>query len=376
MTASIITSAARRPWRILQFPKTRSAARGSIRERVPATPGVYGWLDASGQLNYVGKAKSLRARLLQYFDKSPSDNKVRRIRRLSRHIVWEATTHELLALIREQELILTFRPTLNVQGQPHRRQPGFVCISKGPAPKVFIAKSVPHQTTTWFGPVSGLNQLNQAAVALNYVFRLRDCPDKTRFHFNNQLQLFDLAHNAQCIRFELQTCPGPCAAACSEKTYRDNVDQAIQFLRGENDNQVVSQLAVAMNQVASRQAYERAAVIRDQLDVLNWLSHRLASLRKAEQALNGVYELPGNSKPIWLWLQKGELIGSCQRQREMPKSIGRKLNSLTPWQSLSHDTGSIYLKTILMSWFRNRPGETAKLSDPFPQQTGRQPAAA
>ena len=71
---SIITTAARKPWDKLKFPSKRLNARSLIRANIPAEPGVYGWLDEAGQLNYVGKAKSLRARLLQYFDKTPAAN--------------------------------------------------------------------------------------------------------------------------------------------------------------------------------------------------------------------------------------------------------------------------------------------------------------
>jgi len=99
-----------------------------LHDQCPLTPGVYGWLDRNHQLCYVGKSKALRKRLLSYFAKTPADPKMGRIVRHSQRIVWEPVSHELLALIREQELINRWRPDFNKQGQPTRRQPAFLCV--------------------------------------------------------------------------------------------------------------------------------------------------------------------------------------------------------------------------------------------------------
>ena len=161
-----------------------------LHDHCPLTPGVYGWLDSLGQICYVGKSKSLRKRLLSYFAKTPADKKAERIRQHSKRLVWEPVSGELLALIREQELIYRWRPDFNTQGQPTRRQPAFVCIGDGPAPNAIFTRRLNRKMTHVFGPIAGTGQLRAAVESLNQVFRLRDCPDKTQFEFNNQQQLF------------------------------------------------------------------------------------------------------------------------------------------------------------------------------------------
>ena len=118
----------------------RPSARG--RELCPRRPGVYGMLDPDGKLIYVGKAKSLRVRLLSYFRPKSRDRKAGRILGSTRSIVWECLPSEFAALLRELELIRRWRPRFNVQGQPHRRTahlrlPGTTArrprVSRGPA---------------------------------------------------------------------------------------------------------------------------------------------------------------------------------------------------------------------------------------------------
>ncbi len=264
------------------IPNARLEARKLLRTECPSVPGVYGWLDSARQLVYVGKSKALRSRLLTYFAKNPSDNKMLRIRQHSERLVWEPVSHELLALIREQELIHRWRPDFNKQGQPTRTQPAFLCISGGPAPNAFLARKTSPRTAKTFGPISGTNRLRQAIISLNQAFRLRDCPDKTKFEFNNQQTLFDDPATAKCIRYELGSCPAPCAGLCSARGYQENVQHAINFLEGR-DSSILLKLEHDMLEAARKQAFEVAAVLRDYLDHLTWLDRRLGSLRRAKR---------------------------------------------------------------------------------------------
>ena len=249
------------------IPNERLEARKLLRTECPSVPGVYGWLDSNRQLVYVGKSKALRSRLLTYFAKNPSDHKMLRIRQHSEQLVWEPVSHELLALIREQELIHRWRPDFNKQGQPTRTQPAFLCISGGPAPNAFLARKTSSRTAKTFGPISGTNRLRQAIISLNQAFRLRDCPDKTKFEFNNQQTLFDDPATAKCIRYELGSCPAPCAGMCSAKGYQKNVQRAMDFLEGR-DRSILTQTRARYVGRGRNQAFEVAAVLRDYLDQL------------------------------------------------------------------------------------------------------------
>ena len=319
---SILTKAARRcdqrdsviGWKI---PADRMAARAMLHDQCPLTPGVYGWLDRNDQICYVGKSKALRKRLLSYFAKTPSDPKMGRIVRHSRRIVWEPVSHELLALIREQELINRWRPDFNKQGQPTRRQPAFICVGGGAAPRAFVARQLTDRSQWSIGPIAGTSRLKAAVEAINLTFGLRDCPDRTKFHFNNQRQLFDNVSSAGCIRYELGSCPAPCAGFCSKEDYQSNVNAVIDFLSLKNVA-VLSKLEQEMIAAGTRQHFEKATLLRDRWNLLSWLTLRLTSLEEAKEKINGVALVSGFSKQkIWLVLRSGRLVGSA-RQPQTP----------------------------------------------------------
>lgn len=364
---SLLARTARGQLRGMDLPQDRMDARRMLRECCPREAGVYGWLDPNGQLVYVGKSKSLRHRLLSYFALNPSDDKMLRIRQNSHSIVWEPVANELLALVREQELIHRWRPQFNRQGQPVRLQPAFLCISQTAAPHAFMAKRQSPKAGIAFGPIQGTGKLREAIESFNHVFRLRDCPDKTRFEFSNQLRLFDNQTTALCIRHELGTCPGPCAALCSRGSYQQQVDDAIRFLRGE-DTGALDELKRQMVAAAASLSFERAASLRDHYNQLAWLDRRLSALRIAEQTLDGVLRIPARRQGhIWLVLRNGRLVttvaeptaNSLARSRvhQLIEDVARRRSDM-PASLLE-----ISLQLLLASWFRKNPDDRKHIID-------------
>ena len=337
------------------IPKQRFDARTLLHEQCPMTPGVYAWLDSHDQICYVGKSKSLRKRLLSYFAKTPSDPKAARIRDHSRRLVWEPLSDELLALIREQELIYRWRPDFNTQGQPTRRQPAFVCLSSGAAPHAYFARQLTDKAAHAFGPIAGTGQLRAAIESLNQVFHLRDCPDKTKFSFTEQQQLFANPASAKCIRFELGTCPAPCAGRCSSAHYRQLVQHAEKFLDG-SDRSALLQLQVQMASAAADQQFERATVLRDHWSNLKWLARRLDAIARARQSFHGVLPMTGrHGKTIWLVLRNGCLSGSIVYPDNVVragKAYALLKQHATSENRLPDSILEMNLQLILVSWFR------------------------
>src|SRR5205823_6722999 len=132
--------------------------------------------DAAGELVYVGKAKSLRSRLLSYFRPNSRDPKAGRILEVTRLIAWEPAADEFAALLRELELIRRWQPRFNVQGQPRRWRRAYVCVGRRPAPYVFLAGRPPATAFALFGPVPAGRQAREGVRRVNDWFRLRDCP--------------------------------------------------------------------------------------------------------------------------------------------------------------------------------------------------------
>lgn len=355
---SLLVQQTRRRLQAHDLPEDRMEARAMLHDHCPLTPGVYGWIDANQQICYVGKSKSLRKRLLSYLAKTPADPKAGRIRRHSRRLVWEPMADELLALIREQELICRWRPDFNKQGQPTRRQPAFIGITTGPAAN---AKFVRRETTGLshaFGPIAGTGELRAAVNSVNQIFQLRDCPDKTSFTFNNQPTLFENPESAKCIRFELGSCPGPCASLCSKSRYRKNVDAAIEFLEGR-DLSALGQLEHEMHEASARQSFERAAVLRDHFNQLSWLSRRLTALRESEKLLNGVLRVEATrGRTAWLVLRAGKLLGSAIAPDSIERAEAAQLflaNAADRSIAGANSVLDTSLQLLIMAWFRRNP---------------------
>jgi excinuclease ABC subunit C len=356
--ASILVQQTRGRIKRHRLPSDRLEARGLLHDHCPLTPGVYGWLDDRNQLCYVGKSKSLRKRLLSYFAKTPADKKATRIRQHSQTLVWEPTSNELLALIREQELIYRWRPEFNTQGQPTKRQPAFICLGGGLAPNAFFTRRITDKSEFSFGPIAGTGRLRSAVDTMNQCFQLRDCADKTKFKFNNQQTLFDNPQTAQCIRFELGTCLGPCAAQCSSQSYHSNLKDAHRFILGD-DLSILSRLDQQMKEAAGCRSFERAAILRDHIANLTWLERRMRALRNAQKTFNGVLPIEARKKrSAWLILQGGQLIGSTVE----PDSEERAIATIQRLTEVSHTEKSIpenllemNLQLILIAWFRKHP---------------------
>lgn len=358
--ASIIAPAARRPLNHLRFASDLAAARREIRQHVPICPGVYGWLSSDSTLLYVGKSKSLRHRLTSYFASQTTDPKMAKIRRHSRTLVWEPISHELLALIREQELISRCRPPYNVQGKPERQQPGYICISKGVAPTLFFAREAPKRAAYAFGPIAGRARLSEAIESLNYVFQLRNCPDRIKMQFSNQLQLFQDDRTAQCLRFELDTCLGPCAGGCSREYYKEKVSKAVTFLKGK-DPAVIKRLDDRMQRAAANHSFERAAVLRDQLRQVTWIQRRLKQTTSAKTRLNGLWKFPGfDHQEHWMILRAGQIV-ACTNGAGDPESL--KQSELAEKQPATPPRTHLdtNLLMLLAAWIKKYPEETRKI---------------
>ncbi len=349
-----------------ELPRDIPAARKMLREHCPVEPGVYGWLNRDGQLIYVGKSKSLRHRLLSYFAKTPTDPKMGRIRRQAHSLMWEPLSDELLALLREQELIYRWRPEFNSQGQPNKRQPGFVCISDTAAPHGFVTKALNSKCLHSFGPILGTKDLRHSVIALNLMCHLRDCSDQVRFEFGQQRQLFDESERALCLRYELGSCPGPCRGLCSRQRYQIGLERALKFLRGESD-ELFRELESKMNRASAERHYELAGIYRDRQQSLERLARQLGRVQQAEQTIHGILPVKAQrGRDIWLFLGRGRLLAH-QPKPQTPRQREQALQLIERIPQQQHEPTThpleIQMQLIIAAYFRKHRETSARLID-------------
>jgi excinuclease ABC subunit C len=336
--------------------------RRALREQCQRRPGVYGMLDLHGELIYVGKAKNLRARLLTYFRPRSRDGKATRMVNQVQGIVWEIWPDEFAALHRELELIRRWRPRSNVQGKPHSWQHTYVCLGRAPAAYAFLARRPPTSSVlTCFGPILAGRRAREAVRRLNDWFRLRDCPQKQQMIFADEPELFAVERSPGCLRLELGTCLGPCAAACSRLDYTAQVQAARQFLAGADRAPLVL-LERQMQQAAAAEQYERASLLRDKFAAFSWLHRQLDQLREAQAMEPMVYSVLGHDG-LWRWylLHCGRAVTAALAPADLDGVAGllRKWEALRPSSTYGaeHRAGVL----LLAAWFRRHPQERARV---------------
>jgi excinuclease ABC subunit C len=341
--------------------------RARVRQDCTRHPGVYGMVNAAGELIYVGKAKSLRARLLGYFRPRSRDPKAGRIVADARALVWEPVATEFAALLRELELIHRWQPRFNVQGQPGRRKRTYVCLGRSPAPYVFLAARPPSTADACFGPVPASFRASEAVRRLNDWYRLRDCPRPQTMVFADQRELFSLPRAAGCIRHEIGNCLAPCAAECTRSEYSVQAQGVRRFLEGK-DQIAIEWLTKEMNAASAAFFFEQAAALRDKLEALQWLADRLMRVRSAVR-LSCVYpvmDAAGNK--IWYLIHQGRVqaalpspsnAASHRRAAALLKSVYRSPSH--PSIPTHDEVDAVYL---VAAWFRRYPMELARAMPP------------
>jgi excinuclease ABC subunit C len=343
--------------------------RRGVRDDGPQRPGVYGMLDRHGNLIYIGKAKSLRTRLLSYFRPRSRDAKAGRIIDHTCAVVWEVCPSEFAALHRELELIRRWRPRFNVQGQPTGLRFSYVCLGRKPAPYIFLARRPPAGTLAGFGPVPSGRRANAAVRWLNDLFRLRDCAQSQEMVFAEQGELFPLPLTAGCLRHEIGTCLGPCAAACTRADYAAQVAAARAFLGGSAGG-LLKRLQRDMAAASAELAYERAAILRDKLHALRWLHEQLEAPRTARQHGSFVYPVAGHDgSQCWYLIRGGRTVTavaaptdaeSCEQVKRLLEEVYRPEDPAGGSERAECVEGVL----LVASWFRRYPDERKRLLRP------------
>lgn len=344
--------------------KRPSKLKRGVKKHGPKEPGVYGMIDDSDRLIYVGKAKNLRSRLLSYFRENSRDPKAGKIISRTKRLVWEQTGDELAALLRELELIQRIRPKYNVLGVPGLQRHHYLCIGKAPAAHVYIASSPTGKEQAIYGPFVKRWRSEDAARRLNHWFKLRDCPDTIAMTFAEQGELFEHDRAAKCLRFELGTCSGPCVGGCTQKDYGVGVRAAKAFLDGRNRS-LLTTMQEQMEAAAARFEFEKAASLRDKLQSVQWIDDRLTLLRHARNRNSFVYPLTGtDGRSRWYLIHRGEVQAVC-----FPPTTdtGARVAQLLASTFTDHPApvvlSDVAVDSVLLvsGWFRKHTDEKPKL---------------
>ena len=233
---------------------SRSMRRPTSAE-IPDAPGAYLFRDSHGQVLYVGKAKSLRKRVANYFGK---DLQVRTQAMVDAadSVDWIVTDSEVAALMLEYSLIKKHRPRFNIRLRDDKSYPYLAITRSEEWPTARVMRGKKRKGTEYFGPYAHTYAIRKTLDELLKTFPIRTCSDGL---FRRQK-----AQGRPCLLFHIEKCSGPCVGEVAPDEYQEYVDGLARFLGGDTD-QIVEKLRSDMEAAAADLSYEQAARFRDRL---------------------------------------------------------------------------------------------------------------
>jgi excinuclease ABC subunit C len=343
--------------------------RARIKADAQRRPGVYQFHDPAGGVFYVGKAKDLRTRLLSYFTAAWPDTKAAQLIRSAADVTWRYLPSEFAALLEELRLIARLRPFSNVRGTRTLRRMVFIKVTGGPAPKLKVTEQTSDRAARYYGPFQGSGRTADGVRVLSDLLKLRDCAQDRPMVYADQSDLFGAGTAAGCIRHELGTCLGPCAAKCGNHAYRAAVVHAVDFLEGRAVAPM-GHILDAMAEAASARDFERAALWREKLEALETLFAAVSRLRAAASALSFVYGVRDRT-PAGLAGGHDDRVylvhrGLVRAEAAWPRTpIEREAFGASVARVAAAPRGAPAARTasemdqllLVMSWFRQHPDE-------------------
>ena len=236
---------------------TGADAIAAFVKRLPNSPGVYRMMNASGDVLYVGKARSLKKRVANYAQGRGHANRIARMIRETKTMEFVVTRTETEALLLEANLIKRLRPRFNVLMRDDKSFPYILLTTDHASPGIFKHRGARSRNGDYFGPFASATAVGRTINALQRAFLIRTCADS----------VFE-SRTRPCLLYQIKRCAGPCTGEVPAEGYAELVAQARDFLSGKASG-VKARLADAMGVAAETLDFERAAVYRDRLSALS-----------------------------------------------------------------------------------------------------------
>lgn len=269
---------------------------------LPLESGVYIMKSASGQILYVGKARSLKKRVSQYF--ANSANKTEKTIKLVEKIAdfeYIITRNEIEALVLENNLIKKHMPPYNILLKDDKSYPFIRINTKQDFPKVEVVRKLKNDGAKYFGPYMQGITSKDITELVESAFCLRSC--------NHDFLKLSKKHRP-CLNYHIKRCLAPCIGLCTKEEYAKQIEEVISFLSG-NDKKVSSILNEKMKNAAENEDFELAIYYRKKLEILDKLVRRQVTALPKDFDLD-IFAIASNGLNTViaiLFVRGGKLVG-------------------------------------------------------------------
>ncbi len=270
---------------------------------LPAVPGCYIYKDEKGEVLYVGKAISLKNRVRSYFQESAKLGlRIARLVTKIRDIEWIVVDSELEALVLECNLIKKHRPPFNVRLRDDKSYP-YITITKERFPRVLFTRKVRKDGARYFGPYTSAFTVRDTLKLLHKIFPLIPCGKSWT----------GIEEQRPCLYYHIGKCLAPCAGKAQVAEYKLVIDKVERFLQGKEES-ILEDLRVEMVDAAEELDFEKAAILRDQVQAIESMMQRQKVMtgEQVDQDVIAVVKDERGSAIQMLYIRSGKLIGQRQ----------------------------------------------------------------
>ena len=227
---------------------------------LPNRPGVYRMIDAKGDVIYVGKAHSLKARVMNYTRLGGHTNRIAAMIAGTASMEFVTTETEAEALLLEANLIKKHKPRYNVTLRDDKSFPYILIARDHPVPQIAKHRGARTRKGEYYGPFASAGAVNRTINALQKAFLLRSCSDSV---FENRTR--------PCLLYQIKRCSAPCTGEIDQERYEALVTEAEEFLEGKS-LAMQAKLAREMQEASERLDFETAARYRDRIAAMSFVT--------------------------------------------------------------------------------------------------------
>jgi len=238
--------------------RDKESIRSSVTS-LPEKPGVYQFIDASGIILYVGKARNLKKRVASYFSKNQTGKTQVMLSKAVdlRHIVVD---NESDALLLENSLIKKHQPRYNILLKDDKTYP-WICVKNEPFPRVFMTRKLIADGSSYYGPYTSVPAVRTLLELIRHLFQIRTCPLPL-----NGRSIAEAKFKV-CLEYHIGNCKAPCIGLIDEEEYNHQIDRIKEIIKGDISG-ITGHLQMLMKRYAAELKYEEAQKIKEKLEVL------------------------------------------------------------------------------------------------------------